>query len=613
MASSSFSDSQTHPLHAEEDEDYALVDSFLNYYYDPNEMEINESLQSQSQTTMEVKKPQPGPEHELVQVHAPVMEHETVLELELVPEQEQKYENVGNSSCDKVMVHINGESGNRADVSSEVIRENQSLSSKDDEMQKVEVEIEEGEIIESDGIEDGEEDSSDDVADCDNSAIIHSLVPLADDKTLEPHHRLVPVGVISSILGVKVIVKSTEKHNPLNEGSILWLTERRTPLGLIDEILGPMESPYYCVRYNSENEVPIGIYVKTSISYVLEFTKHLPNHEDLYKKRSYAFGVNDEELLNEVDFSDDEKEAEYKSGASNYQNPRKKENNKPEVSSCLGIGQGHGEHAPSSGTWQGRGHNAPSSSTGQGRGVAPLTPPTNAAPDLPPPPSRPLTTVHHNPHLLPVVHNYPRPLPTVHHYPQPLPALHHNPQPLPLPLPLPAVHHNPQLLPPVHHNPQPLPAVHHNPQPLPAMYHNPHPLPAVHHNPQPLLAMHHNPQPLSIVPPYPQPQNAMNPHGFPANSAPWFQQNYHTLHQFPMSGIPFEQQFNPGQPIYAQGFMGQNNLEIGVRLPLEQIPPPTIFQCNSQQGNQPPPNQFHPGSSNRGRTMFHSGRGWRGY
>ncbi|CAL0323655.1 unnamed protein product [Lupinus luteus] len=619
MASSSptsFSDSQTHLLHAEEDEDYALVDSFLNYYYDPNAMDVEESLQSQSQPAMEVKEPQ----HELVPVLAPVMEYEPVLELELVPQQEHKFENVERSGCDdsfeKVVLHINGESGNRADVSSEVIRENQSLRSKDYEMKQAEVEIEEGEIVESDGIEDGEEDSSDDAGDCDKNDVIPSLVPPMD-ITLEPHHQMVPVGVVSSIMGVKVIVKSTEKHNPLNEGSILWLTEKRRPLGLIDEILGPVESPYYCVRYNSENEIPVGINAETSISYVLEFTKHLPNHEDLYKKRSDASGVNDEEFPNEVDFSDDEKEAEYNRAVSNDQNSGKKENNKPEVplkrcvvlalpapnappmfsggrgrglgcrSSCSGTGRGRGERAPSSRTGRGRGRNSMHSGTERGRGAAPLNPP-NAAPDQPKAPSQPLTAAHHNP----------QPLSAVHHNPQPLPTLQHNPQPLPA----------------LHHNPQPLPALHHNPQPLPALHHNPQPLPALHHNPQPLPALHHNPQPLSLVPPNPQPQNAMHPHGFAANTALWFQQNSYTLHQFPMPGIPFEQQFNPILPNYAQGFMGQNHLEsIGVRPPLEQIPPPTIFQCSSQQGNQHPPNKFHPGSSNRGRTMFHRGRGRRGF
>ncbi|OIW13369.1 hypothetical protein TanjilG_16478 [Lupinus angustifolius] len=583
-SSASFSDSHTHPLHAEEDQDYALVDSFLNYYYDPNAMDVEESLQSQP--AMEVKEPQPESEHELVSALAPVTEHEPTLELELVPEQEQKYENVGNSCCDnsieKVVLHINGESGNRADVSNEVVRDNQSLSYRDDEME--EVEVEEGEIIESDGIEDGEEDYSDDAGDCDNNDVITSLVPHVD-ITLEPHHQMVPVGVIFSIMSVKVIVKSTEKHNLLNEGSVLWLTERQTPLGLIDEIIGPMESPYYCVRYNSENEVPVGINVETSISYVPEFAKHLPNHEDLYKKGSDASGVNDEEMLNEVDFSDDEKEAEY----NNPEVPLKRcvvlalpAPNAPPMfgggrghhSSCLGAGRGRGERTPSSGTEPGRGWNSLHSDTGRDRGAALLNPP-NTAPDLPKAPSQPLPAVHHNPHLGTG-----------------------------------GGHGAAQLIPQTNAAPQ-LPTT--PSQSLPAVHHYPQPLPVVYHNPQPLPAMHHNPQALTIMPPNPQPQNAMHPYGFLANRALWFQQNFHTPHQFPRPGMPFQQQFIPGQPIYAQGFMGQNHLEIGVRPPLGQIPPPTIFQCNSQQGNQYPPNQFHPGSSNRGRTMFHRGRGWRGY
>ncbi|KAK6141128.1 hypothetical protein DH2020_025135 [Rehmannia glutinosa] len=77
--------------------------------------------------------------------------------------------------------------------------------------------------------------------------------------TLQPHHQTLPVGVILSIIGAQVIVEGVEKHNPLNEGSILWITESRSPLGIIDEIFGPVKNPYYIVRYNSEDEVPGGI------------------------------------------------------------------------------------------------------------------------------------------------------------------------------------------------------------------------------------------------------------------------------------------------------------------------------------------------------------------
>ncbi|XP_043722659.1 uncharacterized protein LOC122669850 isoform X2 [Telopea speciosissima] len=132
------------------------------------------------------------------------------------------------------------------------------------------------------------------------------------DVALEPHHHTLPVGVISSIMGTKIVVEGLENHNPLNEGSILWITEARLPLGLVDEIFGPVKNPYYVVRYNSDTEIPAGIHEGTSVSFVEAFANHVLNDQNLYKKGYDASGENDEELSDEGEFSDDEKEAEYR-------------------------------------------------------------------------------------------------------------------------------------------------------------------------------------------------------------------------------------------------------------------------------------------------------------
>ncbi|XP_065874466.1 H/ACA ribonucleoprotein complex non-core subunit NAF1-like [Euphorbia lathyris] len=132
------------------------------------------------------------------------------------------------------------------------------------------------------------------------------------DATLQPHHQMMPVGIVLSTLGAQVIVEGTEKHNPLNEGSVLWITEKRSPLGLVDEIFGPVQNPYYVVRYNSETEVPAEIHQGTLISFVAEFATHVLSEKNPYKKGYDASGQNDEELTDDGEFSDDEKEAEHK-------------------------------------------------------------------------------------------------------------------------------------------------------------------------------------------------------------------------------------------------------------------------------------------------------------
>ncbi|KAA8524466.1 hypothetical protein F0562_010889 [Nyssa sinensis] len=189
-----------------------------------------------------------------------------------------------------------------------------------EEEKKGEVDMEEGEIRDSDVTEmftwsDGEDEDGGDVmkGPIRSKNEIKVLPPVPPvNVTLQPYHQTLPVGVVLSIIGTQVIVEGVEKHNPLNEGSILWITEKRSPLGLVDEIFGPVKNPYYVVRYNSDNEVPAGIGQGTLVSFVPEFVNHVLNDNNLYKKGYDASGDNDEELSDEMEFSDDEKEAEYR-------------------------------------------------------------------------------------------------------------------------------------------------------------------------------------------------------------------------------------------------------------------------------------------------------------
>lgn len=233
-------------------------------------------------------------------------------------------------------------------------------------------ELEEGEIEDVDreemtcGIDDDEEDEEDEVemiagidVDIDDGDEIGGgategpirsknelqvLPPVPQvNVVLQPHHQMLPVGVVLSVLGVQVIVEGVEKHNPLNEGSILWITESRVALGLIDEIFGPVKAPYYVVRYNSESEIPAKIHVGTSISFVQDFANHVLNDKNLYEKGYDASGENDEELSDEAEFSDDEKEAEFKrrqkmgKRGMNDQKPGNRKNNRKKVKNKDGI------------------------------------------------------------------------------------------------------------------------------------------------------------------------------------------------------------------------------------------------------------------------------------
>ncbi|PKU84615.1 hypothetical protein MA16_Dca015474 [Dendrobium catenatum] len=228
----------------------------------------------------------------------------------------------GGESDEEGSTSVEAESGSGDSSSDESMSVAKSLSSSEDEddirMKRKEEgeESEEGEVREFDG--DKIDFLSDEETEGPKGPIrskheVEDLPPVPIvEVSIQPHHQMLPVGIISSIISNRVIVEGSVVHNPLNEGSILWVTETRLPLGLVDEIFGPVKNPYYVVRYNTEEDVPAGIRVAMAISFVGEFASHILNDKDLYKKGYDASGDNDEEVDNEVEFSDDEKEQEYK-------------------------------------------------------------------------------------------------------------------------------------------------------------------------------------------------------------------------------------------------------------------------------------------------------------
>ncbi|CAI8592640.1 unnamed protein product [Vicia faba] len=273
-----------------------------------------------------------------------------------------------------------------------------------------EYELEEGEIVESDNdrkvcsVDSDDEDSEERSVRFTNELEILPRVPPVNVK-LGPHHILLPLGVVTSIVGARVIVEGSEKHDPLDQGSVLWITGRQTPLGVIDDTFAQVKNPHYIVRYNSEDEIPEGVHEGTLISFVAEFAEHVLNSKDLYKKGSDASGMYDEEVSDETEFSDDGQEAEYyriqkqsKRGQSSQNSDRMKNDrqhlplNDGSIPKRQMVAHGHGPPVPSSGQGffgVGRGHSSPIPGTGQGfsgvgHGHSSPLPPLLALPHQPP-------------------------------------------------------------------------------------------------------------------------------------------------------------------------------------------------------------------------------------
>eukprot|EP00803_Ostreobium_quekettii_P011551 evm.model.scf_418.9 EVM.evm.TU.scf_418.9 scf_418:51700-56669(+) len=63
--------------------------------------------------------------------------------------------------------------------------------------------------------------------------------------------RLEPAGIISSIVEGVAVVQAHKAAQPLDVGSLLCTSDRQ-PIGLVDDIFGPVDGPMYIVRYCGE-------------------------------------------------------------------------------------------------------------------------------------------------------------------------------------------------------------------------------------------------------------------------------------------------------------------------------------------------------------------------
>ena len=141
------------------------------------------------------------------------------------------------------------------------------------------------------------------------------VIPKPDiDVTLEMN--IEQLGTVEGIVENTVVVKAkiSAEYQVLESGSLLCL-QNRSVIGVIAEPLGRVEQPMYTVRFTNEKAIKeAGVAdIGTMVYYVLPhstfvFTQPLKN-----LKGTDASNFHDEEVGDdEMEFSDDEKEAEYK-------------------------------------------------------------------------------------------------------------------------------------------------------------------------------------------------------------------------------------------------------------------------------------------------------------
>lgn len=135
------------------------------------------------------------------------------------------------------------------------------------------------------------------------------------DVVITPEMKIEPLGLVEFVVERTVVIKS---RNPgevqaLNIGSVLCLADR-TVIGALAETLGNVRSPLYTVGFSTEDEIKgLGLSVGTEVFYSVEHAQYVFTQVLKEIKGSDASNLHDEEVApDEMEFSDDEKEAEYK-------------------------------------------------------------------------------------------------------------------------------------------------------------------------------------------------------------------------------------------------------------------------------------------------------------
>eukprot|EP01112_Ceratiomyxa_fruticulosa_P020590 TRINITY_DN7055_c0_g1_i1.p1 TRINITY_DN7055_c0_g1~~TRINITY_DN7055_c0_g1_i1.p1 ORF type:complete len:572 (-),score=134.08 TRINITY_DN7055_c0_g1_i1:22-1737(-) len=135
-------------------------------------------------------------------------------------------------------------------------------------------------------------------------------VPEPVDIMILPTHTLVPIGDIAHVIDNLLVINSTRSSTTLDLNSILCLGDR-TVVGRVEEVFGPVKEPFYSVRFPNPIDTEKFFKGKT-VFFVPDFVKFVVEAE-VYTKGCDASGDNDLELPpEEIEFSDDEKEAQAK-------------------------------------------------------------------------------------------------------------------------------------------------------------------------------------------------------------------------------------------------------------------------------------------------------------
>ncbi|KAL4876261.1 Gar1/Naf1 RNA binding region-domain-containing protein [Aspergillus karnatakaensis] len=135
------------------------------------------------------------------------------------------------------------------------------------------------------------------------------------EVTITPEMKIVLLGNVEAAVENTVLIAAnvTGEYQVLEAGSLLCLEDRRVA-GVVSETLGRVENPLYAVRFPTAADVEShGLARGTTVYYVEQHSTFVFTQPLKGLKGSDASNFHDEEVAeDEVEFSDDEQEAEYR-------------------------------------------------------------------------------------------------------------------------------------------------------------------------------------------------------------------------------------------------------------------------------------------------------------
>lgn len=138
------------------------------------------------------------------------------------------------------------------------------------------------------------------------------------DIALTADMKIGPLGQVDQIVNNLAVIeaKTSGEYRVLEAGSALCL-EDRIVIGAISETLGRVQAPRYTVGFSSAQELEeSGLQKGTMVYFVEDYSTFVFTQPLRLAKGTDASNLHDEEIaVEELEFSDDEKEAEYKRAA----------------------------------------------------------------------------------------------------------------------------------------------------------------------------------------------------------------------------------------------------------------------------------------------------------